>query len=145
MPSTSAPSSVASCADPYPAPHPASTNEPRNPRSRISRMANRYRARCSLKRLSSTSPGITRSPVNSALSGSDKPRLLFRRFDFFPKPRVQLHPAWHSEIAVDLAVGMRHLRRDRVVDPIAHLVGIECPVRNRGAEGKGARIQFGNI
>src|SRR3984893_17424297 len=63
MPTTSR-ASRASSADPYPEPQPASSTR----RPRAIRAAKKYRATCSFHKSGSTSPGITRSPVNSAKS-----------------------------------------------------------------------------
>ena len=112
---------LANSAEPYPAPQPASST--RLPRA--SRAAKAYRARCSLSRSGSTRPGIMRSPVNSANGALRQDGL--RRWAG-AQPRIDLDTAGHMEVAVNLAFGMRHLHRDGIVDPVAHLVSDQSAV-----------------
>src|ERR1035441_5388049 len=89
---------------------------------------------CSLSRSISTSPGMSRSPVNSA-----KVTLQWALREYAP---VDFHAAGQVHVAVDLGLGAAHLQRDRVVDPIAHLVAHQRPIGNRRGKREGCRIQF---
>src|SRR5262245_14503711 len=119
---------AASSAEPYPAPHPAS----RTCLPLARRAANAYRARCSLSRSTSTSPGITRSPVNSAKLILQQ-RLL--------EGGVHFHAAGKPHVSINLPFAARHLERDRIVDPVAHLVGQQRSVGDCRGKRKGRRKQ----
>src|SRR6476620_11324073 len=92
---------------------------------------------CSLSRSISTSPGISRSPVNSAK--------LILQLTLSAYARVHFDAAWQVHVAVDLGFGAAHLQRDGVIDPIAHLVTQECAVGNRRGERERRWIKFGQI
>src|SRR6185369_13203214 len=92
---------------------------------------------CSLSRSISTSPGIRRSPVNSAKLTLQWPLGAYARVDF--------HAAGQVEVAVDLGFRAAHLQGNRVVDPIAHLVAHQGAVGDGRRERKGSRVEFGEI
>src|ERR1035437_6931669 len=96
---------------------------------------------CSLSRSISTSPGMRRSPVNSA-------KVILQVLLQVPlgaDARVDFDAAGQVEVAVDLGFGAAHLQGDGVIDPIAHLVTHEGAVGNRRGERKGGRIELGQI
>src|ERR1035438_4160006 len=92
---------------------------------------------CSLSRSISTSPGMSRSPVNSA-----KVILQWTLGAYAP---VDFYAAGQVHIAVNLGLGAAHLQRDGVVDPIAHLVAHQRPIGDRRGKREGGRIQFGQL
>src|ERR1035437_3920761 len=95
---------------------------------------------CSLSRSISTSPGMSRSPVNSA-------KVILQVLLQVPlgaDARVDFDPAGQVQVAVDLGFGAAHLQRDGVIDPIAHLVTHEGAVGNRRGEREGGRIELGS-
>src|ERR1035437_439092 len=92
---------------------------------------------CSLSRSISTSPGMSRSPVNSGKAILQWTLGAYARVDFDPAGQVQ--------VAVNLRFGTAHLQRDGVVDPVAHLVSHEGAVGNRRGEREGGGIEFGQV
>src|ERR1035438_3631761 len=94
---------------------------------------------CSLSRSISTSPGMRRSPVNSA-----KVILhVLLQVPFGANARVDFHAAGQVQVAVDVGFGAAHLQGDGVIDPIAHLVTLEGAIGNRRGEREGGWIEIG--
>src|ERR1035441_10995501 len=92
---------------------------------------------CSLSRSISTSPGIRRSPVNSAKVFLH----VLLQVPFGANARIHFHAAGQVQVAIDLGFGAAHLQGDRVIDPIAHLVTHEGAIGNRRREREGCRIE----
>src|SRR6267142_58848 len=97
---------------------------------------------CSLSRSTSTCPGISRSPVNSANA------ILHQRGGSWllaANPRVDLHAARQVYVAVNLALGTRHLQGHGVVDPVAHGVARQGAVGDGGRERERSGIELRQV
>src|SRR5678810_45089 len=92
---------------------------------------------CSLSRSTSTCPGISRSPVNSAKA--------FLQLRAGADAGVDLDSAGEVHVAVDLLLTAAHLQRYRVVYPIAHGVTHQGTVCDGGRKRERGRVEFGEI
>src|SRR4051794_19661388 len=92
---------------------------------------------CSLNRSTSTSPGISRSPVNSAK--------LILQLRLRSHARIDFYPARKMHVPIDLRLRPSHLERDRIVDPVAHLISHQSAISDCGREGEGRGIELRKI